>query len=484
MRTALKDITEEKENGRVYTPSYIVSNILDLSGYYGNAVLKKHIIDNSCGDGAFLREIVKRYCEAALKNHYSTKEIAEDLSIYIHGIEIDNIEKNKCVKNVSDIAEGYSVYCNKWDIICDDTLTVHRYDGKMDYVVGNPPYVRVHNLGDSFDAIKQFSFAQNGMTDLFIVFYEIGLNMLSENGVLGYITPSSFFNSLAGSYMRKSFVEGNKIKTIVDLKHFQAFDATTYTTIVILQNKRNSPETDYYQFDEKNLIPYYVDSLSVDDYYIGGNFYFSQKEKLNLLKQINSNEGTSDVEVKNGYATLCDDVFIGDFDFDSTFIIPVIKSSKGIKKKVIFPYDKHGHLIPESTLKQDSELYKYLTHNKEKLTKRSNEKEASQYWYAFGRSQAINDTYKDKVAINSLLRDENDLKFVSAPAGVGVYGGLYIIGGSIPTEQIIKVLKNDEFMTYVSLLGKYKSGGYYTFSSKDVKKYVDYKLAYNGGLFA
>ena len=96
-------------------------------------------------------------------------------------------------------------------IQCENTLTVKRFNGKMDFVVGNPPYVRVHNLDESLDLTKTFSFAQDGMTDLYIVFYEIGLKMLNEKGVLGYITPSSYFNSLAGSYMRKTFVSENLV---------------------------------------------------------------------------------------------------------------------------------------------------------------------------------------------------------------------------------------------------------------------------------
>ena len=66
-----------KNEGRVYTPKYIVSNILDLSGYTDENILKKHIIDNSCGDGAFLKEIVTRYCEEYLKtsNHLDTLKI-------------------------------------------------------------------------------------------------------------------------------------------------------------------------------------------------------------------------------------------------------------------------------------------------------------------------------------------------------------------------------------------------------------------------
>ena len=58
--------------------------------------------------------------------------------------------------------------------------------------------------------------------------------MFNKNGVLGYITPSSYFNSIAGAYMRKYFAQENLLKAVVDLKHFQAFTATTYTAITIL----------------------------------------------------------------------------------------------------------------------------------------------------------------------------------------------------------------------------------------------------------
>jgi adenine-specific DNA-methyltransferase len=47
------NLSDKKVKGRVYTPDYIVCNILDLCGYDGVDILEKHIIDNSCGDGAF-----------------------------------------------------------------------------------------------------------------------------------------------------------------------------------------------------------------------------------------------------------------------------------------------------------------------------------------------------------------------------------------------------------------------------------------------
>ena len=209
MKTETMMASEEKINGRFYTPEFIVNDLLDLSGYYGQAILKKHVIDNSCGDGAFLVTIVDRYCKEFLKSNDDLRMLSEELAVYIHGIEIDERESKKCIERLNNVILYYGVNDVYWDINCADTLTVDKYNGKMDFVLGNPPYVRVHNLVKSYENIRSFSFSQRGMTDLYIIFYEIGLKMLKKNGVLGYITPSSFFSSLAGRYMRRYLIQNN-----------------------------------------------------------------------------------------------------------------------------------------------------------------------------------------------------------------------------------------------------------------------------------
>lgn len=470
-------VSTEKLNGRFYTPEFIVNNVLDLAGYHGQAILKKHAIDNSCGDGAFLVAIVDRYCKEFLKISTDLQILTKELSNYIHGIEIDGIECHKCIENLNNAVKQYGVTYVDWDINCADTLSVDRYNGNMDYVLGNPPYVRVHNLGVSFDSIKKFSFAQSGMTDLYIVFYEIGLKMLNDNGVLGYITPSSFFNSLAGKYMRLHLVNNNLIDKIVDLKHFQAFTATTYTTITILKNNREQKTTDYYQFEDRNNFPYYVDTLGVEDYYICDNFYFASKKKLNELKRILTfNTAKEHFAVKNGFATLADSFFIGNFDFDE-FTIPVIKASTGKQYKCIFPYAK-GKLVPYQDLTANLSIKSYFETYKELLLKRSLEKNSD--WYGFGRTQGINDVYRCKFAINALIRTPFDLKLIKCDKGVGVYSGLYILT-EIAEKELREMLYNEDFISYISLLGKYKSGGYYTFSSKDLKNYLEYKYSQRNG---
>lgn len=478
MKLETTTISTEKLKGRFYSPQYIVDNILNLSGYHGQTILKKHAIDNSCGDGAFLVAMVNRYCKEFLQYCSDLQSLSEELSNYIHGIEIEETECRKCIENLNRTVEQYGLNCVKWDVICADALSVDKYNGKMDFVLGNPPYVRVHNLGSSFDSIKKFSFSKNGMTDLYIVFYEIGLKMLNESGILGYITPSSFFNSLAGKYLRSHLVQNNLIDKIVDLKHFHAFTATTYTAITILKNNRKIRTTEYYQFENKNDFPYYIDALSVDDYYIGSNFYFADKKSLSELNTILSFRVKKDCfAVKNGFATLADNFFIGNFDFDE-FTIPVVKASTGKQYKCIFPYSR-GKLIPYQELTEKLQIKEYYEKGKERLLNRSLGENG--IWYGFGRTQGINDVYRCKYSINALIKAPVDLKLIKCDKGVGVYSGLYILT-EVKESELREMLYSDDFISYVSLLGKYKNGGYYTFSSKDLKKYLEYKYAQRTGL--
>lgn len=453
--------TKKKTFGRVYTPRHIVEEILNLSGYAGEQIIGRHVIDNSCGDGAFLTEIVRRYCEE------SPGSLKEDLERFVHGIEIDDAERMKCVQRLDAVAAQYGVFDVRWNIICADTLTVDKYDGKMDYVLGNPPYIRVHNLGKSFHHVKQFEFSQGGMTDLYLVFYEIGLKMLAPNGVLGYITPSSFFNSLAGAPLRKYLVKNNLLEKLADLGHYQAFTAAAYTTIAILRNNRTKETTEVYEYDGV-LKP--VDVLRKDDFFFNNNFYFSTSGNLQKLREIFSlGANGRNFEVKNGFATLADSFFIGD-DLNFEHTIPVVKASTGKWTRCLFPYADEK-LIPFEKLAESKELEAYYAKNAAVLTKRSIA--SPDEWHGFGRTQGIKDVYKPKVAVNTLLRDVNDIKLVPSPPGTGVYSGLYVLS-ELSYDEIKALICTSDFVNYVSLLKKYKSGGYYAFSSKDLKRYLEY----------
>ena len=182
--------TKAKHAGQVFTPNFMVEAMLDYCGYRGELVLKKHVIDNSCGDGAFLKAVVQTYILAAKAQGLGQEEIKHHLATYVHGVDNDREAYLSCQENLCHVAAEHGIDDVQWDLRHADALSLHDYDGRMDYVLGNPPYVRVHNLDTSYEDVKRFSFANGGMTDLYLAFFELGFRMLSADGQLCYITPS------------------------------------------------------------------------------------------------------------------------------------------------------------------------------------------------------------------------------------------------------------------------------------------------------
>jgi adenine-specific DNA-methyltransferase len=300
--------------------------------------------------------------------------------------------------------------------------------------------------------------------------------MLNNSGILGYISPSSFFNSVAGGAMRAYLTANKNIKAIVDLKHFQPFSATTYTTIAVL-TKQPQEFVQYYEYDTEKLAPEWAAQLRQEDFNLNNSYVFGREPELKLLRHIYSAAyGMNKFVVKNGFATLCDDFYIGDWSFEE-YAIPVIKASTGKKYNCIFPYDECGNTLPFDKLAAKPKLKAHFEHNRERLQARSIEKRGE--WYTFGRSQGINNVYKKKYAINTLIRDERDIKLSLCPAGTGIFGGFYILT-ECDIGELKALLYTEEFTRYIRLLGKYKSGGYYTYSSKELQRYLNFKYAKKG----
>lgn len=467
-----------KNSGQVFTPDFLVSNILDYVGYTEGNILQKHVIDNSCGDGAFLCCIVDRYCKDYITQNESILGLKDDLEKYIHGIELDTIAYDKCLVNLDTIVSRFGIQGVKWNILNCNALSVSVFDNMMDFVIGNPPYVRVHNLGFNYEDVKSFSFGKDGMTDIYLVFYELGLRMLNKNGKLCYITPSSWLSSLSGTNMRNYIIKHKNLVSLIDLGHYQPFDgAITYTMIALFDKQKTYGYIDYYVYSEESKSKVYVDTIPYEDMLIDGKFYVGRRKELSMLKLIKTaNTNTKSVKVKNGFATLADKVFIKNVPFEK-FTIPILKASTGKWERGFFPYDTNGKPLSKEELFSYPEIAEYLTKHKTDLLKKQTELQ-NPNWYLYGRTPAIKDVYLKKYSINTIIKSVETIKLIEVPSGQGVYSGLYILT-DIPFEVLESIIRSDEFIGYLKILKHYKSGGYYTYTSKDLEQFINYKLLQN-----
>ena len=459
-----------KDEGAVFTPSNIVNLMCTILRIDTEQILDKKIMEPSFGEGAFLIPIITYIIEYAREKKYSDEKIIKIIKNNVFGIEKNQDFYNTTILKINRLLRKHKLPQIKTfpNLICGDTLEISQFDGKCDVVIGNPPYQKIHRIKNR-EKIKKLSFTKSGMTDLYIAFFEKGIQMLNDTGRLCYITPNSFFTSSAGKEMRNYFVENNILQSIINFEHTQIFkNITTYVCITVLNKEFAEPIMSYESAKNSAVLLY-------NDFYINGKFYFAPEEFAQEFKNIINYDGEKYTEVKNGYATLLDGFFIGsEIAEQSKFIIPVVKASTGIKNKCFFPYTQQLQTVSLQQIQLEEPVtYQLLVDNKEKLENRSID--AKQQWYEFGRTQALKDTYKNKIAITNLYKTLKDIKCFDCPSGTGVYGGLYILS-DLSEKKVLKILKTKQFLQYAKTIGKYKSGGYYTLSSKDIEQYINYSI--------
>ena len=120
-------------------------------------------------------------------------------------------------------------------------------------MVGNPPYVKLQNFrtvhtdmalflreGRAGVGTKPYVSTQTGNFDLYLPFIEKGINLLNDEGRLGYIAPSLWTTNEYGEGLRKLISAGRNLDRWIDFKAFQVFEeSTTYTALQFFTKKAN-----------------------------------------------------------------------------------------------------------------------------------------------------------------------------------------------------------------------------------------------------
>lgn len=344
-----------KEKGQYITPEKIVVMILDDIGYAGDEVLTKKIMEPSFGDGAFLSEIIKRIIKAGRKQSLSEKEISDIIQNNVFGIEKDEKIYKKAISRLNGILEEYKMPKIEWkNLINGDTLTEwEKHKEKYDYVVGNPPFVRIHNIPEGYrNIVKSFQFS-DGMADLYVIFYEIGINMLSENGKLGFISPNTFIRNTSQQKFRDFLIKNEYISAIYDFGASKIFpDADTYTCICLIGKEKEKKNIKYKEYNM--YLP--VSESVIDFEYLKNNmtgrpWNFGSDDDMEFLKEINSRpKKISDiVTVQNGIVTNRDYIYIIQAYTDKELTKPYTGKGDSV-------YFNVGRKIPSQNLSVDKTL--------------------------------------------------------------------------------------------------------------------------------
>ncbi len=490
-----------KSQGQVFTPKYIVSMILDKADYVGSNILNKKILEPSFGDGQFLSEIVNRFIKIAKKHNWDDKEIRETLSKNIVGIEIDKHLLSICRKRLNSILEKHSIDKVNWRLKNQNALLFKSRE-KFDFVVGNPPYIKVHNLdNDTKNILKNnFNFCKNGTIDTYLAFFELGLNLLKDKGDLVYITPNMFLKNTSNQGFRNYLTKNNLITDLINFGSFNVFKGVnTYNCITKLKKGNQGKKINYFLWNKNHRFPNgnlkKVNEIKIAPYY-NQKFNFMEIKQEQFINQINKKpKKVSDfAEVRYGFATLRDKVYIcneikttkntkyvvfNGKKIEAKLLKKVIKGSKMYKNNkiktahILFPYKKEDGRYVVREEKEFKDKYpfgwRYLSIHKKDLLSRDLGKNTK--WYEYGRSQAIQSVHNQKIVVNFLVNDNVNVEIVNSD--VMVYAGIFILTKSedITLENIKDSLKGSQFLEYARLLGKDMRNDYKMINSKIIKDF-------------
>lgn len=390
-----------KELGQVMTPANIVDYMLDDILCLTDEEKEKCLfLENSCGNGAFIKGLLER---GVPKEHIYACDIDKEISEEITSLIPEN---NFYLGSIFDKEEAWA--------------------NKFDFVIGNPPYVRIHNIEYTLKEKlkKNYKFC-HGMFDLYMAFYEIGLKMLKEMGSLLYISSNSFVKSASGRAMRDYIEKNNLLEYYENFENSKKFENySTYTCIIKLGKTKNTI-----------AIP-----------------WKTNRERV----------GLSYTSLQNGIATLADKIFISnDFSqLEPDLIHPILKASNGEKKYVIVPPKT------EEELQKYPKTYNYLLSFKDELLSRS--LAGKTQWFEFGRSQGLVHMNEEKIAIGTVV-PYSGIKLYRLPKEWYVYSGLYATSKDL--DILEEELLSEQLLDYLVENGKPMSGEYVQIGSKLLKDY-------------
>ena len=272
---------ERKRLGEFYTPKEVIEYILDAVGYTSmNEIRGKKILDPACGSGGFLVEATRRLIERYKKVGFnfqdadSVRQIIDGCINSIYGLDIHpfacfiaeinilfqlvdlyhvvrrqdryyklprlNIYRTDSLMPASEALELGGFFDNSRLLaLIEEIKGANKIKNiKFDYVVGNPPYVRIHRLTEEqkreYEALYK---SAKGLYDIFCLFIEKGISLLKDGGKLGYICSNRFMTRRYGEYLRKILsTPPYAVVHIIDFGDSGVFEeVTNYPCIIVIE---------------------------------------------------------------------------------------------------------------------------------------------------------------------------------------------------------------------------------------------------------
>ena len=455
-----KDITNIKENGVVFTPKHICDKMIrNLS-----PDITDKICEPSVGKGIFVFSLLEYFLEN--NDIEAVAEFTEN-RLYCFDINAEFINELKVSLKTYFSNKGYIKELNFNNIKTADFL--FEYNIKYDVIIGNPPYVKIHNIDkDKLENLKyNYASLSSGNIDLYYAFIE---KSVKSSKRFSLIVPNAFIKNKSGKIIRDMLYD--RISEIWDFKTDKIWsDISTYTCIITVDELK----TESIKYNDNSFV-----KIQNNDKWI---FEISDNKENSLSSLINySSIGIQTSADKYFIIKKFDDKYgyINGHKIELSSCKKVLKATKTRNLSeynyVYYPYFPDNSIMEEDYIKSNFPLlYEYLISIKDVLEARNLNHDK---WYAYGRSQGLlrKSTGTNIILPNTFLKSRN-IHYIEIPDNEEYLVLNGILVDTNDSEKLIDIITSDDFLSYLentnkTLPDKQGSGDVWLFlTSNSLKNY-------------
>jgi len=347
-----------KETGSFYTPpeitDYMITLTLDEFQRRGGDLRTCKILDPAVGCGEFPIRLLKEICRRTSPDYQTKLQILNNLyGTDIQPLAVDITLARLSLTLIQDNATTLPVLSNNF--IVADALLGYKPPVQFDIVIGNPPYIQVQNnyglLAKKYKPCRYKTLAGRG--DIYILFYERGIQLLKPHGLLCYITSNKWLRATYGDKFRRFInVHANPLK-LLNFENVELFKAASITTsIMLLAKEPNRHEPFAYSirhFDDlKKDIRAYLPHQTNAQWVLLSAVEHSIKNKIETL---GSPLSRWHIKIQGGLKTGCDEAYVIDGVKRQELIAADPKSAEIIKPFIRGrDFSQHGHTFNDTWL--------------------------------------------------------------------------------------------------------------------------------------
>ena len=489
--------------GEVFTRRWVVELILDLVGYTADRDLGRQVlVEPSCGTGAFLVPVVERLIESASSHGHDLRSLGPAIRAF------DLLEANaqRARKAVAQLLVDHGLdgdeaeaMAGEWVTTSDFLLYAHE-SASADYVVGNPPYIRLENVPRrTMDAYRRICPTMRGRADIYVGFIERGLDLLKSGGALSFICADRWMRNQYGADLRALVTADYAVDAVIAMHDVDAFedDVSAYPAIVVLRNASQGKavvvdaSAGFDEADAPGLATWAkrgrrkvvtersYEASRVDGWFAGRDLWpAGSPSQLALLADLEARfaplqDPATGTRVGIGVATGCDEIYITD-DADlveDDRLLPLLQahdladgSATWSGRYLVNPWNGSGLV----DLDRYPRLARYLDDNQRRLRGRHIAQQRPATWY-----RTIDRVHQDLTAMPKLLIP--DIKAAAHPVldegGHYPHHNLYYVVSDVWDLEVLGgLLLSDVANLFVGAYCVKMRGGTYRFQAQYLRR--------------